>query len=598
MAKRKVISNLHTRVTASSEAFEAAMTRANKSLDRFVRKNRDTIQELKRVGQAAAAAAALVSAAMVKMTVNGLRNVDALAKQADTLGLTTDQLLAYQRMASRAGIEPEKFSKNLERMIVNLSKSGSQSGQVAQSLAKLGLKLEDVQSLGTDATLKLLAERMTGVASETEKVRIAYDLFGKEGIRMLRILKDGADGLAKAEARARELGLTISRFDAAKVEVANDAFNDVRLVIDALQNKLAVQFAPLLTGISELLVDQRDKVDGVVQAFRLMADVGVTGIGMVSDSVFGLNTIFRTTNAVAMTMFSNIVGGAASAYEGMWKVLTLGGTLQKPRSFSWQGYNPWEKREKPEEKPSDIRVLAQEAAEEAAKAWAQVDELIDKPLPSDSINNWYGNLIEKNKMLADESLKTKDGLDAAKLAIDEMAAGAGENAVKVNEFALTLAESIGQGLENAAAQGKLSMRDFAKFVISQLQAVMVKALIVGPLLRSLGMAFGGQTSSIGAAFLKAGGVPIDGGKAIGGAVNTGRQYIVGERGPELFVPNQGGKIVPNGAGGGSVTYNIDARGADAGAVARIEQALQRVNASIEPRSVQANINWRSRRVLA
>jgi hypothetical protein len=591
MAKRKVISNLHTRVTASSEAFEAAMTRANKSLDRFVRKNRDTIQELKRVGQAAAAAAALVSAAMVKMTVNGLRNVDALAKQADTLGLTTDQLLAYQRMASRAGIAPEKFNKNLERMVVRLSQSAKGTGEAVNSLNMLGLRFEDIKGMGTDETLKLLADRLTGVASESDKVRIAFGLFGEEGITMLRILKDGASGLARAEARARELGLTISRFDAAKVEVANDAFNDVRLVIDALQNKLAVQFAPILLGVSEKLVQAAQDGGLMTKALRFATDVGVTGMGMVADSVRGLQLAFRATEAVALSSFAKMIGGAASAAEGMRKAFDG----FKPSKFfdPWRALRPTENKD-----PLGITTLAEVAAEEAAKSWAQVEGLLSKPPPSDAINDWYGNLIQKSDELAAASLQAKDGLDAAALAIDEMAAGAGENAVKVNEFALTLAESIGQGLENAAAQGKLSMRDFAKFVISQLQAVMVKALIVGPLLRSLGMAFGGQTSSIGAAFLKAGGVPIDGGKAIGGAVNTGRQYIVGERGPELFVPNQGGKIVPNGAGGGSVTYNIDARGADAGAVARIEQALQRVNASIEPRSVQANINWRSRRVLA
>ena len=37
-----------------------------------------------------------------------------------------------------------------------------------------------------------------------------------------------------------------------------------------------------------------------------------------------------------------------------------------------------------------------------------------------------------------------------------------------------------------------------------------------------------------------------------------RPYIVGERGPELFVPNSSGTVMPNGAMGTSVTYNINA----------------------------------------
>lgn len=40
------------------------------------------------------------------------------------------------------------------------------------------------------------------------------------------------------------------------------------------------------------------------------------------------------------------------------------------------------------------------------------------------------------------------------------------------------------------------------------------------------------------------------GKAVGGPVNEGQPYIIGERGPELFVPNTSGTIVPNGGFGG------------------------------------------------
>jgi len=50
-------------------------------------------------------------------------------------------------------------------------------------------------------------------------------------------------------------------------------------------------------------------------------------------------------------------------------------------------------------------------------------------------------------------------------------------------------------------------------------------------------------------------------KALGGAVGAGRPYMVGERGPELFVPGAQGNIVPNNAmGGANVTVNVDASG--------------------------------------
>ncbi|MBK12005.1 MAG: hypothetical protein CL849_00565 [Crocinitomicaceae bacterium] len=46
------------------------------------------------------------------------------------------------------------------------------------------------------------------------------------------------------------------------------------------------------------------------------------------------------------------------------------------------------------------------------------------------------------------------------------------------------------------------------------------------------------------------------GRASGGPVSSGRPYIVGERGPELFTPSVSGNITPNGALGGSTVVNI------------------------------------------
>jgi hypothetical protein len=55
--------------------------------------------------------------------------------------------------------------------------------------------------------------------------------------------------------------------------------------------------------------------------------------------------------------------------------------------------------------------------------------------------------------------------------------------------------------------------------------------------------------------------PLPSPRALGGAVGAGRPYMVGERGPELFVPGAQGNIVPNNAmGSANVVVNVDASG--------------------------------------
>ena len=56
------------------------------------------------------------------------------------------------------------------------------------------------------------------------------------------------------------------------------------------------------------------------------------------------------------------------------------------------------------------------------------------------------------------------------------------------------------------------------------------------------------------------------GKAAGGPVSAGSPYVVGEKGPELFVPGKSGTIIPNnklGMGDANVVVNVDASGSKA-----------------------------------
>jgi hypothetical protein len=56
-------------------------------------------------------------------------------------------------------------------------------------------------------------------------------------------------------------------------------------------------------------------------------------------------------------------------------------------------------------------------------------------------------------------------------------------------------------------------------------------------------------------------LPNFGERAQGGRVTGGMPYLVGEQGPEVFMPGRGGNIVPNdrlGGGGTNITINVTA----------------------------------------
>ena len=141
----------------------------------------------------------------------------------------------------------------------------------------------------------------------------------------------------------------------------------------------------------------------------------------------------------------------------------------------------------------------------------------------------------------------------------------------ISNIAITSAEGIGnafaqsfQGLISGTMTAKEALGSFFKSVAdmflemaAQIIAKQITMIILQTILKALGGAPGGGSSSNAAGFGGSfdAGIPAIGNttdfsgafkmRAMGGPVSSQQPYIVGERGPELFVPSTGGSVVNN-----------------------------------------------------
>ena len=110
-------------------------------------------------------------------------------------------------------------------------------------------------------------------------------------------------------------------------------------------------------------------------------------------------------------------------------------------------------------------------------------------------------------------------------------------------------DGLGKAFTDAITGAKKfsdAIRSMAKSVIDSLIQMLIQKYIVDA-------AFGSITK-----FFNPPSTDSTTPKAMGGPVQRNSAYMVGERGPELFVPNSSGSIIPNdkvGGGGGGVTVN-------------------------------------------
>lgn len=198
-----------------------------------------------------------------------------------------------------------------------------------------------------------------------------------------------------------------------------------------------------------------------------------------------------------------------------------------------------------------------------------------KVKPDFSMLGFYEEFFAEEFKQNDKSLAkvAEDQINSLLSTIPEMAKMSDEmdKIISRNEELNNSFDAIGQSVSNSfkgMLTGAMSFKDAMKgiigAVIEELWKLFVVQQIVGVVKSAMGSVFGVK-------------VP---GKAIGGSVGKNRPYMVGEQGPELFIPGGSGTIIPNrnlssNGGGSNFNISVDARGAtDPAAVrAQVQQGI-------------------------
>lgn len=198
----------------------------------------------KSLGRVAAIGLAGAAAGTVLLTRAALAQIDALAKQAQLLGITTEKLAAFQLVATKTGIEQKTLEKSLINVTRVVAEAAEGTGLATDTLKKLGLEAKALSQQKPDEQFLQIAEAMKGLNSQSEKVLAAYELFGGRGAALLRTLEAGSAAFEEAEEKTQRFGTAISAVDAKSVEDANDAFTDLGESIKGVGFDLARRFAP------------------------------------------------------------------------------------------------------------------------------------------------------------------------------------------------------------------------------------------------------------------------------------------------------------------------------------------------------------------
>ena len=192
--------------------------------------------------------------------------------------------------------------------------------------------------------------------------------------------------------------------------------------------------------------------------------------------------------------------------------------------------------------------LFKELKSTSADAQEQVREQMEATTPI---------IIEQNKLYEEAANRQRD--------LDAVAKGVGDTF-----------SSVGDKISDAMFRGKLATLNFKDILLEAviaLQKMVFKVLVLDEIQRKIeerikgskGFSLGDIFGAISGAFGGNGGAIAGDGYASGGTVQANTPSLVGERGPELFVPNSSGKIVNgsdtrsamSGGSGVNITQNLN-----------------------------------------
>lgn len=485
---------------------------------------------LKKIG-IAAIAAGVGLAAMTKSAINAN---DELAKLSTKLGISTEDLSALKFAADFSGTSLGGLDgalSALTRRFNNFDRTGG--GAAKDAFIELGIATRDAEgnlrNIG-DVFIEI-SEKVSKMEAGIRKTAIVQDVFSKSQAKIIPLLNLGAEGLEKYKKQAESLGLILSQKTAKASEDFNDKLTLMGKSISGVGAKLAEKLLPTLNKLADSLLAIIASAD-----FDIFLDKIVDFVKSMILAIKTAVAVYDTFVVVGLVIVGQLDLANRKAEKLTKSFSELRGMLDSigkaDASFALTNKTST---------PASTTL--------PAVASPNIEKEVDKIKTfADQIKDFYKTITDLNTQFADAFKSGFQGLEDAIL-----------------DFTKT---------------GKFSFKDMVTSIVDDLTRIAIKAAIIAPIVNAVTAGFGGGgggggiLSSIFGGFFAKGGRP-----------DANKASVIGENGPELFIPDTAGRVIPNnklnqggsgGNGGGNmsrseVSININAVDTQTGTAFLISQ---------------------------
>lgn len=200
-----------------------------------------------------------VGVQVIQSAVEYGKALNDLSKQ---LGVTVEDLQAYEKIARDIGVETTTLSSAFGQFASNLGRAQQGGEEQAKVFAALGIGIKDFKTAG-DA-LPSVIDRISQIKEPLTRAAIETRLFGEEGRKLDPLLSGGAERVAQLSAALQETGRALSSKEIQELDETGRRLGEVK-------NQLQVDFARIVAG-------NADSIIGLANSFGILA-------GKITDTI-------------------------------------------------------------------------------------------------------------------------------------------------------------------------------------------------------------------------------------------------------------------------------------------------------------------------
>ena len=505
MPRQTQAGNLNVDLRMDDRQFTGALRRASARLDSFGQRVSsiaagNIIANL--TNQVAGLGQRLVSA-----TVEASGFGATLVEQAAVTGLSANRLDLLRRAFEANGASVASTDAALAKFNRRLDFAARGQEEYARVFRQLNLDPAGYDN--TEEALRDVIQAISELPTASERGAAAFRLFGTSAQAFQKTINDGLPALDREIARQRELG-QITDSQAANLKDLNQAFTDATNIVN-LQFRAAL--GDLVGGLGDL---------------NAHLETAFTWLGRVKDALLLVSGIR------AVQFYARQVAGLADWQRGLMGLNTTLVETTEPALSRHQ------------QQLDDARVAYAAWRREAEETREVLEQPLAPvtPVATADLSNIFADDDNRQRAARERFARTQTRLIEEDREQRRQAAEEREQRARaIASLELRLAESVRQENIKYAEQLEAAWDN----VGSTVSGLITSTRSWADLLRNVvGLAaeFASYLAGGGQGGLR-GFLGFPSFRQYGGPVQSGRPYVVGERGPELFVPSSAGHIERN-----------------------------------------------------